>query len=244
MPTVKEIEAFMNTLAPQSLAEKWDNVGLLVHCAGEVTGVLCALDITPQVIQEAIANACNVIVSHHPVVFEPMKTLDADEPAAMLLQNNISAICMHTNLDAAAGGVSDALAQTLELTPSALFSGCGRIVYTDTTVAQLAQKASVLGGKTAYYDAGRPIKTLAIVGGAGGDFVKDAAALGADCLFTGEVHYHDALDAQRMGISFIAAGHYETEQPIVAVLCEKISAAFENLRVLASARTASPYTYY
>ena len=82
------------------------------------------------------------------------------------------------------------------------------------------------------------------MGGAGGDFVKDAAALGADCLFTGEVHYHDALDAQRMGISFIAAGHYETEQPIVAVLCEKISAAFENLRVLASARTASPYTYY
>lgn len=244
MAKVTEIDAFMNTLAPQSLAEKWDNVGLLVHGADEVTGVLCALDITPQVIKEAIAADCNVIVAHHPVIFEPLKKLEADEPAAQLIQNKISAICMHTNLDAATGGVSDVLAQTLGFTPSAAFSGCGRIIYADTTVQALVQKASALGGKTAYHDAGKPIKTLAIVGGAGGDFVKDAAALGADCLFTGEVHYHDALDAQRIGLSFVAAGHYETEQPIVAVLCEKISAAFSDLRVVVSACTASPYTYY
>jgi dinuclear metal center YbgI/SA1388 family protein len=119
MPTTNEILEFLYSAAPASLAEKWDNVGLLVgdgNC--NVSNALIALDITSLVVNEAVKNGANLIISHHPVIFKPLSAVTADSNGKIVLklaQNRISAICMHTNLDLCNSGVNDALAEALEL---------------------------------------------------------------------------------------------------------------------------------
>ena len=110
MARVREICECLEQLAPKELAESWDNVGLLVECGAEVTSVLVALDITDEVVAEAELQGCQLIVAHHPVIFKPLRTLARRDVAFRLVKKNISAICMHTNLDAAEGGVNDVLA--------------------------------------------------------------------------------------------------------------------------------------
>ena len=110
MTTVQQLYEAMQHIAPLELAESWDNPGLLVDCAGEVTRVLVTLDITPEVVTEAAAKHCEAIVAHHPVIFDPLKKLGPQDVPFQLVRAGISAICMHTNLDAAAGGVNEVLA--------------------------------------------------------------------------------------------------------------------------------------
>ena len=104
MTTVQQVYEVMQRLAPPELAEHWDNPGLLVDCGGEVRRVLVTLDITPEVVAEAAAKQCTVIVAHHPVIFDPLKRLCPADVPYQLVQAGISAICMHTNLDAAEAG--------------------------------------------------------------------------------------------------------------------------------------------
>ena len=111
MPNLTELASYLESIAPAQIAESWDNVGVLVRCAQEVTGVLCALDITPATVREARAVGCNAIVSHHPVIFRPLKELRQDDVPALLVREGVSAVCMHTNLDKAQGGVNDVLAR-------------------------------------------------------------------------------------------------------------------------------------
>ena len=110
MATTNDIYAEMQRYAPLELAESWDNPGLLVDCGREVSRVLVTLDITPEVVEEAAAGGCELIVSHHPVIFSPLKKLTPRDVSFQLVQKGISAICMHTNLDAAEGGVNEVLA--------------------------------------------------------------------------------------------------------------------------------------
>ena len=141
--TVRQILGLLQAAAPQELALSWDNVGLLVDAGKPVDGVLTALDITPAVVREAVENDCQLIVSHHPVIFQPIKSLAADDVPALLMKNGISAICMHTNLDAAPGGVNDTLCEILGIAAEGRESfaeGCGRIGTTmPTTVEALAK---------------------------------------------------------------------------------------------------------
>ena len=122
MPSLTELASYLESIAPAQIAESWDNVGVLVRCAQEVTGVLCALDITPATVREARAVGCNAIVSHHPVIFRPLKELRQDDVPALLVREGVSAVCMHTNLDKAQGGVNDVLAQALGLVSGAVIS--------------------------------------------------------------------------------------------------------------------------
>ena len=257
MWTVQEIYDEMARLAPPELAESWDNVGLLVDCGGPVDRVLVALDITPDVVAEAVQRGAQLIVSHHPVIFSPLKRLDGHDVAFQLVHSGVSAICMHTNLDAADGGVNDTLAALFGLRVTIPFAGgCGRIGTVDTiTVPQLADKAQqVLGAhinapaagqavQIKYADCGRPVQRLAVVSGAGGSFFEEALALGADCLLTGEANHHHACDAVRLGVSLVAAGHYATEFPVTEVIAERLRDAFAGLEVIVSAENRDPYTY-
>lgn len=128
MPNLTELASYLESIAPAQIAESWDNVGVLVRCAQEVTGVLCALDITPATVREARAVGCNAIVSHHPVIFRPLKELRQDDVPALLVREGVSAVCMHTNLDKAQGGVNDVLAQALGLRDTEPFAGrTGRV---------------------------------------------------------------------------------------------------------------------
>ena len=128
MTTVQQIYEEMQRIAPLALAESWDNPGLLVDCGGEVSRVLVTLDITPEVVEEAARKGCGLIVSHHPVIFSPLKKLSGRDVAFRLVKSGISAICMHTNLDAAEGGVNEVLAGFFGMREMEAFAeGCGRV---------------------------------------------------------------------------------------------------------------------
>ena len=257
MRTVNELYEAMQRIAPLELAESWDNPGLLVDCGRPVDRVLVTLDITPEVVQEAAAKGCGLIVAHHPVIFSPLKRLEPRDVPFQLVQNGISAICMHTNLDAAEGGVNEVLAGMFGMRNWAPFAdGCGRVGEVDPIpVPELAQKAQDALGKRCnlpetgpavqvkYTDSGRPVRRLAVISGAGGSLFEEAIAVGADCLLTGEANHHHACDAARLGLSLIAAGHYATEFPVTAAVAERLRAAFPELEVLVSTANRDPYTY-
>ena len=195
MPSLTELASYLESIAPAQIAESWDNVGVLVRCAQEVTGVLCALDITPATVREARAVGCNAIVSHHPVIFRPLKELCQDDVPALLVREGVSAVCMHTNLDKAQGGVNDVLAQALGLRDTEPFAGgIGRVGALPETMeaaafAQFVGKA--LAAPVKWADAHGPVRRVAVVSGSGGDFSAEAAAAGADCLVTGEAGHQD-----------------------------------------------------
>lgn len=255
--TVRQILGLLQAAAPQELALSWDNVGLLVDAGKPVDGVLTALDITPAVVREAVENDCQLIVSHHPVIFQPIKSLAADDVPALLMKNGISAICMHTNLDAAEGGVNEVLAGIFGMQDWEVFAdGCGRVGEVDPiTVPELARKAqAVLGGRcnrprsgpavqVKFADSGKTVKRLAVISGAGGSMFEDALAVRADCLLTGEANHHAAIDAVRLGLSLVAAGHYATEFPVCAAIADRLRAAFPELEVRVSGENRDPFTY-
>lgn len=175
----------------------------------------------------------------------------------MLLQNGISAICMHTNLDAAAGGVNEVLAGIFGMQdPEPFAGGCGRVGSIEPiTVPQLARKAQQEltarcnapdagpAVQVKFADTGKPVRRLAVISGAGGSLFEEALAVGADCLLTGEANHHHACDAKRLGLSLIAAGHYATEFPVTAAVAEKLRAALPGVEVLVSTANKDPYTY-
>ena len=241
-----EILETLKKFAPVELACSWDNVGLLVDAQRPVTKILTALDITAAVIDEAAAQGCELIVSHHPVIFDPLKRLTADALPAKLLAAGISAICMHTNLDAAPGGVNDTLAALLGMQNTQNFAeNCGRIgtLAAPVTVAALAAHcAETLHTGVKYVDATRPVTTLAEVSGAGGSYLQEAIDLGADCLVTGEAGHHIALLAQERGVGLIVAGHWGTEHPVAAVLADTLHTAL-GLPAAPAAADRDPYTY-
>lgn len=245
--TVQSVLQVLQQYAPVELACDWDNVGLLVDAGRPVSRIATALDITPTVVAEAAQNGCELIVAHHPVIFHPFKRIEAGDVPALLLQNGISAICMHTNLDAAPGGVNDTLAGLLGMTETEVFAeGCGRIgrLETPTTAEALARRcADLLGSHPQYVEADRPVARLAEVSGAGGSYLEEAVALGADCLVTGEAAHHIALEARRLGVGLVVAGHWATEHPIAAVLANKLAAALPGVETMACQADIDPFAY-
>ncbi len=247
MCAIEEIFAFLNDWAPVETAEPWDNPGLLVRMGDVTEGVLCALDITPATVAEAAEKRCALIVSHHPVIFHPLKTLCAGDVPARLARAGISAICMHTNLDKGPGGVNDALAQRIGLRGAVPFAGgLGRVGDLDAAMEPDALAQTLrerLESPVRYAGAHRPLRRAAVVGGSGGDLVSAAAAAGADCLITGDAGHHDALDAAAVGVTLFAATHFSTERWIVPVLARRLSDAFGDLRVYQSEADAEPFAF-
>ena len=246
MTKVKDVFEFLNELAPTTLKMDFDNVGLLVGDGdSEVRKVLVALDITDEVIDEAIENGAELIVSHPPVIFEPMKeVLYSDlggKRIIKLIKNGISAICMHTNLDIAGGGVNDALMSALgavsedylEYTGTdmqGLKHGCGRIgeLPDEMTMPEFLAKckSALKSNGLRYHDAGLKVKKLAVMGGSGGSCVGLAKELGCDTYVTSDIKYNSFLDAKELGINLIDADHFCTENVIVPVICEKLKGKF------------------
>ncbi len=246
MPSVADIAAAVWEMAPLELAEDWDNAGTLVDCGGEVSSVLVALDITGEVVNEAEAEGCQLIVAHHPVIFHPLRSLRHGDVVYRLVKKSISAVCAHTNLDAAAGGVNDILAAVFGLASVELFAGIGRVGNLKEAVpaAKLARFcAGRFGAHVRLADAGKPVSRLAVLGGSGGGLLKEALLAGADAVLTGEADHHDAIDAAQAGVSMIVAGHFHTEFPVVAVLAERLAARFPDLQLRCTRRGRDPFTY-
>ena len=217
-----------------------------MDCGRPVGRVLTCLDITGPVVREAQEKGCDLVVSHHPVIFRPLKALQEGQVPCLLLKAGISAICMHTNLDAAPGGVNDTLAQWMGLREVEPFAeGMGRIGWIEEMSAhQLAQEtARILHARVQWADGGKPIRRLALITGSGGSMLEDAIRAGADALLTGEASHHAALDALAAGVTLVAAGHYATEFPVAQTLATRLGDRFRDLEVLVSETDRDPYHY-
>lgn len=234
-PTVKDIFDFINTIAPFEKQCEWDNSGLIVGSFdSEIKKIGVVLDITPDAINYAAKNGIDLIVSHHPVIFRAVKTFFADSPAYMLAKNGICAICAHTSLDIAKGGVNDALADALGFENAVPLSDSG-----ETEMIRIAEIDEISGDELAKLvaeklstgvqlaDSKKAIKKVALCGGTGGDFIDAVISAGCDAYITGEAKHHEFLQALECGVSLLAAGHFETENPVVAVLAEKIRNNFD-----------------
>ena len=249
MRTVKDIFDYLNTLAPVELKMSFDNVGILAGSAHASVGkCLLALDITDDVIDEAVSIGADLIVSHHPIIFHELKCVVAEDLVGRkiikLIKNDISAICMHTNLDIAQDGVNDALMSTLGgrvsgfLEPCGVDAnenpvGCGRIGELPESVdlqsfLGTCKKVLNINGLR-YHDAGRQVKKLAVMGGSGGDCIALAKSLGCDTYVTADIKYNGFLAAKELGINLIDADHFCTENVVIPVLHEKLSKNFEDV---------------
>lgn len=225
--TVGQVLDLVNGIAPFDLAEEWDNVGLLAGSPDmPVKRVLCALDLRMEVVEEAVTKGCQLIVTHHPILFRGRKNLrETDAEGRMLcalVRANLAMIAAHTNFDNASPGVNDALAAALGLADvEALENGMRVGMIKQTDFGTLCDRtASVLKGPTRCYgDSGRQIGRVAVLGGAGEDFAAQALAAGADAYVTGEMAYHKALDAADNGLCVVEAGHAATEYPAISLLC-------------------------
>ena len=236
----------------------WDNVGhLLGDPDSQVSRVLVALDITEDVADEALAHGCELIVAHHPVMncrWLPVHSVRSDTPQGhlllKLLRNGVSAICMHTNLDVAWGGVNDILAEKLKLVdPGPLCdSGLGRVgrLEEPMDLADFVRFVSRSLGCNGvrYAGAGKPVCRVAVGGGACGDFEDDAIRAGCDTFVTADLSYHQFLDAKGKGINLIDAGHFPTEDPVCEKLVQYVSDRFQELAVTKSTSHREVIQYY
>jgi dinuclear metal center YbgI/SA1388 family protein len=256
MATVKEIYQALDDWAPFETQMSFDNAGLLVGRQDQkVTGILVALDVTLPVVEEAAACGANLIVAHHPVIFDPVRSVsDATLTGALLLtmaERGIAAICAHTNLDAAQGGVNDCLAQALELEEIGLLTqdgtdrkgrayGIGRTgLASAQETAPSAYAAFVkkkLGAASIrFVDGGKPVRRVAVGGGSCGSMLEDAVKAGCDTFVTADVKYNVFLDAKAMGLNLMDAGHYATENVVCPALVRFCREKFPEIPVSLSA---------
>ncbi|MBQ1351116.1 MAG: Nif3-like dinuclear metal center hexameric protein [Oscillospiraceae bacterium] len=254
MSKQKEIAAFLAAKAPLHWQESYDNAGFLVgEPDASIEKILVALDVTLPVVEEAAKNGATLIVAHHPIIFQPVRRLtDADGTSRViraLIQNGIGAICMHTNLDAAPGGVNDLLAEALGLqktdvllpagtTADGIPYGIGRVGFLQkpmTLSAYTEQVKQALHTKgLRFCDGGQQVFRVAVGGGSCGSLLSEVIALGCDTFVTGDVKYDVFLEAVAMGVNLIDAGHFPTENLICTQLVHWLQEAFPQVEVMLS----------
>lgn len=263
---VRNILSTLEENAPFGLAESWDNVGLLIgDPEQQVTGVMAGLDPTCRLLEEAIANRCNTIVTHHPVIFKPLSFIDTGTPEGKLLQtalsHNIAIIGCHTNFDSAKEGVSDVLATRLGLSDLQPLirpagapegTGLGRIgAYTEAIYAEAfltkLLAALELEGVQMTDNLPEKVKSVAVCGGSGSDFARAALQQGADVYVTAEVKHSTAIWANENKFCIVEGTHYATEKPAVALLVQRLQQTSEtegwNIQVVQSTDETHPFVY-
>ncbi len=251
MTTIGNLADAIDKAAPFSSAMEFDNVGILVgERSAEVRRALLALDITGQVIREAKELEAQLIISHHPVIFHPLKTLEPQSAPYQLAKEGIGALCCHTNLDLSPElGTNIALANCLELQnirgelPCSegyiLYSGELREACTPLEFARFT-KRKLQSGSLRFYQGERNIRRVFFCTGAGGEYLLPAAQKGADAFVTGELRHHEALLASSLGITVLEAGHYETEKPFEGLLAAYLRNRFPEVQFFCSQKERPP----
>lgn len=233
MTTVKNIFDYLNLKYPVETAREFDNPGLLVGDGNAVLKkAVVSLDCDINTVEFAKKIGANLIVTHHPVIFNGLKNVLSGSVVYELVKNNISVISMHTNLDIAAGGVSEHLCKVLRLTNIVPFTAHDGFVIrsADCSITDgedlAAHIKSMLGGAVRYVNSGKPIKRVLVCSGSGGDFLQDVIDGGFDALIAGDIKHNVFIAAINAGVSVFDAGHYQSENIIVEPLCRELSSAF------------------
>ena len=226
---VKDIYDYLDSIAPFDTAEEWDNCGLTIGSfSKEVKKIYVALDVTSEVIEDALSFGADLVITHHPLIFAPVSQILSDSLVYKAVASGISFIASHTCLDKADGGVNHCLAnkvgiKNLKTTENNDFLKYGEIE--PCTAEEFAKRVkNALGGAVSFTDAGKTIKTVALCSGGGGDFVAEAKNMGADAFLTGEAKHHEYLYSNDFGISMFVAGHFETE----VIVCEYLYSSLKN----------------
>ncbi len=237
--TVKELYQCLDKAIPSALSCEWDNDGLMCSpdLSAPVKRILLTLDVSDAAVDFAVANGCDLIVSHHPMIFRPLTSITEENFTAgkvlKCVKNGISVFSFHTRLDIVEGGVNDRLAEVLGLTDIQPFGDVetptiGRIGNVEATTMRdfvdwVKSKLGVPAIQSV--ELGKEIRRVALVGGDGKDFLKPAMRAGADVYLTGTISYNSMVDAADLGMQVIEAGHFFTENPVLDVLNDLIKAA-------------------
>lgn len=238
---VSDIYENIDSFAPFSTQAEWDNSGLLLGAPEKETNkVLVCLDLTEAAAVYAVSQGCGLIVSHHPVIFRGVKQISYPSVFTELIRGDISVISAHTNLDIAPGGVNDTLCETLgmDFEKAGPSIGDGFLNFGFLPQCRSARDLArflhdTLHAPVRYMDALNEIGRIAVCAGSGGEFYREAKAAGCTALITGDADHHDFLDAAAIGVSLFAAGHYETEVPVVPKLTGMLKARFPQAEFIA-----------
>ena len=230
MLTVADVYAYVNRRAPFDTQMDFDNAGLLTGTMDQpVTGIHAALDCTEGVIAEAEARGANLILTHHPLLFHARKRMTEEDAEGRLLcrliRGRMALLAAHTNLDRAAGGINDVLAEVCGLRDPA---GEDFLRVGDLPASMQAQELQVYLAarlQTAVRLMGQPqrvVRRLGVSSGAGGDGWPLAKALGADAFLSGEIRHHEALECVANGVTALEGGHFATEAPGIFALADAL----------------------
>ena len=258
---IKEVLSALERFAPLPLQESWDNAGLQVGLTEtEVSGALLCLDVNEKIVDEAVRKGCNLIVSHHPLLFRGLKTIsdltDVQRTVMRVIQNQLCVISMHTNIDNARGGVNFRIAQKLGLQDARFFApksvdsiegGSGVIgAFAEPMVADdfVLKVKKTFGVECAMCNEllRRPVSKVAICGGAGDFLLDDAVKAGADAFITGEMHYHQYFGYEQR-IQICVIGHYQSEQFTTEIFQEIIQEECPGVKTVIAETITNPISY-
>lgn len=252
---IKEVIAALERFAPLPLQESYDNAGLQVGLSeAEVSGVLLCLDVTEAVLEEAALKGCNLVVAHHPLVFRPLRHVgDAtyvERCVRYAIKNDIAIYAAHTNLDNAPGGVNYEIAARLGLSDiqplhdngnggaSGVVGTLAEPMASSEFIAMVKERFGITCAMCNQL-LERPIRKVALCGGAGDFLLPDALQLGADAFLTGEMHYHQYFGTRQL-IQIVVMGHYESEQFTCNLLQRIITNEFPNINTQITSLTTNP----
>ncbi|MGN1458577.1 MAG: Nif3-like dinuclear metal center hexameric protein [Acutalibacteraceae bacterium] len=241
MTTAQKIYEYIDSIAPFETAMSFDNAGLLVGNPQQtVTKVLVTLDVTSKVVDEAVKKGTELIISHHPVIFNPIKNVLSDSVPYLAAKNNITIISAHTNLDVARGGVNDSLAEKIGVNIDEFFDeDCAAFGHLESEIestefaGQIKTQLECNGLRFTNRDG--KIKTVVVSCGAGGDNIFLAKKLNADAFVTGEIKHHEIIFANENNIAVFDLGHYQSENHITEKLTKKLSENFPDVHFEKSA---------
>ncbi|MCL1990330.1 MAG: Nif3-like dinuclear metal center hexameric protein [Defluviitaleaceae bacterium] len=258
MLSIKDVINFLEAKFPPDLAYEWDNVGLQIgDVTREIKQIMVVLDATTAVIDEAIQKNVELIITHHPFIFSPVKAIDLStshgKNIQKLIKNNITVYTMHTNYDIAFGGMNDTLAEAMELQDVQPFAmvddvhGLGRMGVLKKQHEFLAWadglKEKLHLTAISYVQSQPSVEKVAVIGGKGEKYLYEAKAMGADVLVTGDVTYHAALDAKEMGLNLLDIGHFSEvimEEQVAVLLAEQFA---HDIKILQPTLSQNPIAF-
>ena len=256
---VKELTCWLSGQYPPSVAEDWDNVGLLVgDDTKEVSHVFLALDLTEDTLSQAVEAGADMIITHHPMIFGSIRKINnhsfTGRRILSLIRHDIQYYAMHTNYDIL--GMADLSADYLKLTDREVLSvttetekgpeGFGRVGMLPSSMTlrecgEFVKNTLSLNDVKIYGDLDQKVHKAAICTGSGKSMISDVLAKGADVYVTGDIDHHTGIDTVAQGLCIIDAGHYGTEYIFMEAMKKKLNKNFADLKITC-AKVKSPYT--
>ncbi len=258
---IQEVLSALERFAPLPLQESWDNAGLQLGLTeAEVSGALLCLDVNETIVDEAIRKGCNLIVSHHPLLFRGLKQIsgvdDVQRCVIKAIKHDIVVVSMHTNMDNAQDGVNWKIAEKIGLVNCKFFAkkNIEGVEAGSGVVGELSEPMNArdfigmvkqqFGVECAMCNQllQRPVRKVAVCGGAGDFLLPEATRLGADAFITGEMHYHQYFGYEQK-LQICVIGHYQSEHYTVEIFRDIINKLCKDVRTEIAETNTNPIIY-